>query len=106
MFVGRIAGSRKSKEAPDPRTALSQKLPLTTMSVRPRSRAGINSSIAELMAAYSRPTPKPVRARKRAKPQQINDPSDVKYHAATKPIGQPSKNYGPKYCPNHVSGRG
>jgi hypothetical protein len=34
---------------------------------RPRTRAGISSSIAELMAAYSPPMPKPVRKRKQAK---------------------------------------
>jgi hypothetical protein len=30
---------------------------------RPRTRAGISSSIAELMAAYSPPMPKPVKKR-------------------------------------------
>jgi len=85
-------GRAKKRLIPEQRQA--KKLPLTTMSVRPRSRAGISSSI---MAAYSPPTPKPVRARKRAKltkfhdtaskePQQISNQSDVKYHAATEPI--------------------
>ena len=37
--------------------------PLTAMSTRPRNRAGIISSIAELIAAYSPPTPAPVKKR-------------------------------------------
>jgi hypothetical protein len=36
-------------------------------STKPRARAGISSSIAELMAAYSPPMPKPVKNRKTQK---------------------------------------
>ena len=43
--------------------APTQKLPLMMRSTRPRLRAGISSSIAELIAAYSPPIPAPVRNR-------------------------------------------
>jgi hypothetical protein len=36
-------------------------------STQPRTRAGISSSMAELIAAYSPPMPKPVKKRKIAK---------------------------------------
>ena len=42
-----------------PRIAPAQYVPLTAMSTLPRNRAGISSSIAELMAAYSPPMPIP-----------------------------------------------
>ncbi len=48
-----------------PPTAPSQKLPLIIRSTRPRYCAGISSSIAELIAAYSPPIPNPVRNRNR-----------------------------------------
>ena len=51
---------------PAPKAAPSQKLPLTARSTQPRTRAGMSSSIAELIAAYSPPMPKPVRKRKSA----------------------------------------
>ncbi len=41
------------------RNAPAQYVPLTAMSTRPRKRAGISSSIAELIAAYSPPMPAP-----------------------------------------------
>jgi hypothetical protein len=41
----------------------SQNEPLMIRSTRPRSRAGISSSMAELMAADSPPIPAPVRNR-------------------------------------------
>jgi hypothetical protein len=41
----------------------SQNEPLIVRSTRPRTRAGISSSMAELMAAYSPPMPAPVRNR-------------------------------------------
>ena len=42
-----------------PRIAPAQYVPLIAMSTLPRKRAGISSSIAELMAAYSPPIPIP-----------------------------------------------
>jgi hypothetical protein len=42
-------------------------------SAQPRTRAGINSSTAELMAAYSPPMPAPVRARKSANMAKLTE---------------------------------
>ena len=42
-------------------------------STRPRSRAGISSSIAELIAAYSPPIPIPVRKRQAKKYQAVQE---------------------------------
>lgn len=57
-----VSSARTDSSAPA--TAPSQKLPLMMRSTRPRYLLGISSSIAELMAAYSPPMPKPVRKRK------------------------------------------
>ena len=46
-----------------PAAAPTQNEPLIAMSTRPRYLAGISSSMAELMAAYSPPMPAPVRNR-------------------------------------------
>ena len=46
-----------------PPAAPSQYEPLMIRSTRPRTRAGISSSIAELIAAYSPPMPAPVKKR-------------------------------------------
>ena len=46
-----------------PPAAPIQNEPLMAMSTRPRYCAGISSSIAELIAAYSPPMPAPVRNR-------------------------------------------
>ena len=40
---------------------------------RPPTRAGINSSIAELIAAYSPPMPEPARTRKSAKLEKFHE---------------------------------
>ena len=53
--------------ASEPSAAPSQKVPLIARSAQPRTRAGISSSMAELIAAYSPPIPAPVRKRKTAK---------------------------------------
>ncbi|EIV92062.1 hypothetical protein FraQA3DRAFT_1560 [Frankia sp. QA3] len=42
-------------------------------STRPRTRAGISSSTAELMAAYSPPIPAPVRNRVRKKNHGVHE---------------------------------
>src|SRR5215469_15106079 len=60
-------GSRISAVDAEPARAPSQKLPLMIRSIRPRKRAGISSSIAELTAEYSPPIPAPVKKRKAAK---------------------------------------
>jgi hypothetical protein len=46
-----------------PRMAPAQYVPLTARSIRPRNLAGIISSIAELIAAYSPPMPMPAMMR-------------------------------------------
>jgi hypothetical protein len=46
-----------------PNMVPSQNEPLMMRSTRPRNRAGISSSMAELMAAYSPPMPAPVKNR-------------------------------------------
>jgi hypothetical protein len=48
-----------------PNTVPSQNEPLMMRSTLPRTRAGISSSMAELMAAYSPPMPAPVKDRQR-----------------------------------------
>ena len=58
--------------ASEPAAAPSQKVPLMARSAHPRTRPGISSSIAELMAEYSPPMAAPVRKRKNA--------NDTKFH--------------------------
>ena len=64
--IGNRFGSSSNSVAPEPSAAPTQYEPLIIKSTRPRTRAGINSSIAELIAAYSPPIPAPVSARKKA----------------------------------------
>jgi len=54
-------------------TAPIQKVPLIARSTVPRTRAGMSSSIAELIAAYSPPMPKPVRKRQNANDRKSNE---------------------------------
>jgi hypothetical protein len=67
----RSAGKRFSLSRTTDRTAPpavpSQNDPLMTRSTRPRTRAGMSSSMAELMAAYSPPIPAPVKNRQTKK---------------------------------------
>ena len=60
-------GSSSTSEPSAPIAAPTQKLPLMTRSVQPRTRAGISSWMVELIAAYSPPMPAPVMKRKSAK---------------------------------------
>ena len=60
-------------ERPAPIAAPTQNVPLMARSTVPRTRAGISSSIAELIAAYSPPMPKPVSARQSANDQISNE---------------------------------
>ena len=55
--------SSSTSEPSAPAAAPSQYEPLMIRSTRPRTRAGISSSIAELIAAYSPPMPAPVKKR-------------------------------------------
>ena len=59
----KIDVSSRISEPSAPAAAPSQYEPLMIRSTRPRTRAGISSSIAELMAAYSPPIPAPVKKR-------------------------------------------
>ena len=60
---GEEAVSSRKIAATAPAAAPSQYEPLMMRSTRPRTRAGISSSMAELIAAYSPPMPAPVRKR-------------------------------------------
>lgn len=65
MSLGKMSVFSARTESREPATAPSQKLPLMIRSTRPRYLLGMSSSMAELIAAYSPPIPKPVRKRKR-----------------------------------------
>ena len=56
-------GSSSGIVSSEPAAAPIQNDPLMATSTRPRYFAGMSSSIAELMAAYSPPMPMPVRKR-------------------------------------------
>ncbi len=56
-----------------PSAAPIQKLPLTTRSFQPRTRAGMSSWMVELIAEYSPPMPAPVKNRNSAKLQKLHD---------------------------------
>lgn len=71
--VAKRAVFSRAMEAKAPIAAPIQKLPLITRSIRPRTRAGISSSIAELIAAYSPPMPNPVKKRQRKKNQAVHE---------------------------------
>ena len=59
--------------ASEPAANPTQNVPLIARSTQPRMRAGISSSIAELIAEYSPPIPAPVRNRKKAKLQKSQE---------------------------------
>ncbi len=80
-FAAKMSVSSATIDSSEPPTAPSQKLPLIIRSTRPRYSLGISSSIAELMAAYSPPMPKPVRKRKR-KNHQVSKEIAVRAVAA------------------------
>ncbi len=61
--LGKYAVFSRKTDRAAPNAVPSQNDPLMMRSTRPRTRAGISSSIAELMAAYSPPTPAPVKKR-------------------------------------------
>jgi len=56
-----------------PRAAPIQNVALIIKSTLPRTRAGINSSIAEFIAAYSPPIPAPVKMRNSRKLQKFQE---------------------------------
>ena len=73
MSMANQPGCRSTIDPAAPMAAPSQKLPLMTRSVQPRTRAGINSWIVELIAEYSPPMPAPVMKRKNMKLQMFHD---------------------------------
>ena len=58
--AGKMLRSRKTSAGAEPLAEPNQYVPLMSRLTRPRTRAGISSSIAELIAAYSPPIPAPV----------------------------------------------
>ena len=73
MSAARMFSSSRTSVIAAPTAAPSQYDPLTIRSIRPRSRAGISSSIAELMAAYSPPMPAPVKKRQMKKTMALGE---------------------------------
>jgi hypothetical protein len=71
--AAKSAVSSRAIAATAPPAAPIQKLPLIIRSTRPRNRAGISSSIAELIAAYSPPMPAPVKKRAAKKYQALKE---------------------------------
>lgn len=69
--ITRASSSTRLSAAPS--AAPIQKLPLIARFTRPRTRAGISSSMAELMAAYSPPMPSPVTNRHSAKKAKFGE---------------------------------
>ena len=65
--AAKIDVSSSTIESSAPAAVPSQNEPLMIRSTVPRTRAGISSSIAELIAAYSPPMPAPVKKRQIAK---------------------------------------
>ena len=61
--AAKIDSSSRTIESSEPSAVPSQNEPLMIRSTVPRTRAGISSSIAELIAAYSPPMPAPVKNR-------------------------------------------
>src|ERR1700730_6657205 len=79
-----------------PRIAPAQYVPFTARSTRPRNLAGIISSIAELIAAYSPPMPMPAVGCHggEAATDQVDAERDHEEVAASELVGQPSEEEG------------
>ena len=71
--AAKIASLSRTVESSAPAAVPSQKEPLMIRSTVPRTRAGISSSIAELMAAYSPPMPAPVKKRQMKKTMALGE---------------------------------
>src|ERR1700727_2286063 len=67
VFAGNTDVSKRTSAPAEPAAAPSQYVPLITKSTRPRTLAGMNSSIAALVAAYSAPIAEPLKKRARKK---------------------------------------
>src|SRR5947209_15584667 len=73
MVASTLVGSSRYSDAAEPIAVPTHQEPLMARSVQPRRRAGISSSIAELMAAYSPPMPMPVMNRKNTNDSKLNE---------------------------------
>ena len=85
-------------------------------STRPLTRAGISSSIAELMAAYSPPMPAPVKKRDMKKYQRregegggdrrgdVDPQGDQEQPLAPEPVGELAEEKGPDASARDVEG--
>ena len=71
--AAKIASFKNTSESRAPPAEPNQNEPLMIRSIRPRARAGISSSIAELIAAYSPPMPAPVKKRASRKNHGANE---------------------------------
>ena len=100
--------------ASEPAAAPSQKVPLIARSAQPRTRAGISSSMAELIAEYSPPMAAPVRKRKNAKLTKFQEKAvnraeievqaqrDGEQPLTTKPVGEVAEKRAPQNGPGKV----
>ena len=80
--AAKIDSSSSTIESSEPAAVPSQNEPLMIRSTVPRTRAGISSSIAELIAAYSPPMPAPVKKRQTA--NHRNEPENAVATVATR----------------------
>ena len=67
--LGAYSHASAGRASAEPMAVPTHQEPLIARSVQPRRRAGISSSIAELIAAYSPPMPNPVMKRQKKKNQ-------------------------------------
>src|SRR5436305_14110126 len=72
-FLAKMLGSSSSTDRHAPTAVPIQNDPLMIRSTAPRTRAGISSSTAELMAEYSPPIPAPVTTRQAMNHQTLNE---------------------------------
>ena len=78
-------GFSKTMLASEPMLAPSQNVPLIARSAQPRTRLGMSSSMAELIAEYSPPIAAPVRKRNTAKLAKFHENAVRKADTRYKP---------------------
>ena len=117
MLIGKCEVSSSTRAPAAPAAEPSQYVPLITRSTRPRTRAGINSSIAELIAAYSPPMPDageeardeevPRRERERGRHggDQIHREGQHEQIAPAEPVGQMTEEQRAQARPGDVERR-
>ena len=98
MSAPNRSGSSSHTEPSAPAAAPIQKLPLIARSVRPRTRAGISSWIAELIAEYQPPMPAPVTKRKNRKLSKFHEkPVESAPRQAVEPRGNVREGAGARH---------